>query len=87
MLDERRNLLPRLANRKELMKPGIVCDNCGEVCRPHFIAGQCQTCGGHICKQCVPYHLCMPRPIAEVRRMMPEFFEYGVNDANVNAAV
>lgn len=56
--------------------PGIVCDNCNEVCRPHFILGQCQTCGGYICKLCYPHHLCMPRNREEVRRMLPEYFKY-----------
>jgi hypothetical protein len=56
--------------------PGIYCSNCGDPCRPSFIAGQCQVCGGYICKLCVPYHLCMPRNRAEVRRMLPEYVDY-----------
>ena len=56
--------------------PGMYCDNCGEPCRPHFIAGQCQTCGGYICWICLPHHLCMKRDRKEVRRMRPEYVNY-----------
>jgi hypothetical protein len=56
--------------------PGIFCDNCGEACRPNFIAGQCQTCGGYICKSCVLHHLCMKRTREEVRKMLPEYVDY-----------
>jgi hypothetical protein len=61
---------------KSVRPPGIICDNCGEVCRPHFILGQCATCGGFICKLCYLFHLCIPRSGEEVRRMQPEYFHY-----------
>jgi hypothetical protein len=59
-----------------LANPGIYCDNCGEPCRPHFIAGQCQICGGYICHLCLLHHLCMKRDRDEVRRMLPEYVDY-----------
>lgn len=59
--------------------PGIYCDNCGDPCRPYFIAGQCQICGGYICKGCVPFHVCIRRDKAEVKRMNPEYVDYNVN--------
>jgi len=55
---------------------GIWCDNCDEPCRPKMIAGQCQICGGYLCKPCVYKHLCMARPKEEVRRMKPEYVDY-----------
>jgi hypothetical protein len=56
--------------------PAIWCDNCSEPCRPKMIAGQCQTCGGYLCKPCVPHHLCMARSREEVKRMQPEYVDY-----------
>ena len=57
------------------MNLSIYCDNCGEPCKDKMIAGQCPECGGYICKQCLPYHLCMKRTEAEVRLMEPEYVE------------
>jgi hypothetical protein len=59
--------------------PGIICDNCGDPCRHHYIAGQCPECGGYICKGCLQNHLCMSRSKQEVDKMLPEYVDYGTN--------